>query len=57
MVVVVVVGGGELERDWDKVGSVHPSGQRNRLKVRGLWCGVMLVDCYDWVMNQDGGLY
>ena len=54
---VVVVVGGELESDWDKVGSVHPSGQRNRLKVRGLWCGVMLVDCYDWVMNQDGGLY
>ena len=54
---VVGVVGGELERDWDKVGSVHPSGQRNRLKVRGLWCGVMLVDCYDWVMNQDGVLY
>ena len=33
------------ERYWAEVGAVHLSDQRNRLKVRGLWFRVMLVDC------------
>ena len=45
------------ERYWGKVGAVHLSGQRNRLKVRGLWCWVMLVDYCGWVVNQVGVVY
>ena len=36
-----------------EVGNARLSGQRKRLKVQGLWCGVMLVDCCGWVVNQD----
>ena len=41
--VVVRDGGGGDWRGWDEVGSVHLSSQRNRLKMRGLWCRVILV--------------
>ena len=40
-----------------EVGTVHLLDQRNRLKVRGMWCRVVLVDCCGWVVNQDGVLY
>ena len=40
-----------------EVDPVHLSGQRNRLKMWGLWCRVMLVDCCGWVVNQDAVLY
>ena len=49
-------GGGGV-RHWGEVGAVHLSGQRNRLKVKGLWCRVMLMDCCGLVVNQDGVLY
>ena len=48
--------GGE-ERYWSEVGAVHLSDQINRLKVRGLWWRVMLVDCCGWMVNEDGVLY
>ena len=44
-------------RHWGEVGAVHLSGQRNRLKVKGLWCRVMLMECCGLVVNQDGVLY
>ena len=44
-------------RYWGEVDAVHLTGQRNRLKVWGLWCRVMLVDCSGWVLNQDAALY
>ena len=47
-------GGG---RYWGEIGAVYLPGQRNRLKVRGLQCRVMLVDCCGWVVNQDGVSY
>ena len=37
-----------------EVGIIHLSGQRNSLKVWGLWCRFLLVDCCGWVVNQDG---
>ena len=40
-----------------EVGTVHLSDQRNRLKVWGLWCRVMLMDCCGWIVNQDDVLY
>ena len=40
-----------------EVGAVHLSGQRERLKVRAMWCKFLLVDCCGWVVNQDGALY
>ena len=48
---------GVWERYWGEEGAVHLSGQRNSLKVWGLWCRVMLVDCCSWVVNQDSVLY
>ena len=42
---------------WGEVGTVHLSGQRNRLKVWGLWCRILLVSYWGWVVNQDGVLY
>ena len=45
------------ERYWDEEVAVHLSGQRNMLKVWGLWCRAMLVDCCSWVVNQDSVLY
>ena len=46
---------GEIYRG--EVGTVHLSGQRKRLKVQGLWCRVMLVDCCGWVVKQDRVLH
>ena len=42
---------------WGEVGTVHLSGQRNRLKGRGQWYRVMLVDCCGCLVNQDGVMY
>ena len=49
--------GGGRGRYWNEVGAVHLSDQINRLKVRGLWWRVMLVDCCGWMVNEDGVLY
>ena len=55
--IICKTGIGRGERYWGKVGAVHLSDQTNRLKVRGLLYGVILVDCCGWVMNQDDVLY
>ena len=47
---LVKVGG---PRYWGEVDAVHLSGERNRLKVQGLWCRFLLVDSCGWVVNQD----
>ena len=54
---IVCKSGGVWERYWSEEGAVHLSGQRSRLKVWGLWCRVMLVECCSWVVNQDSVLY
>ena len=50
-------GGGGGRRYMSEVGAVHLSDQINRLKVRGLWWRVMLVECCGWMVNEDGVLY
>ena len=45
------------KRYWGEVDAVHISDQRKRLKVWGMLCRIMLVDCCGWVVNQGGVLY
>ena len=58
----IICKSGSGKRYWGEVGLLtylvkDLSGQRNRLKVQGQWCRIMLVDCCGWVVNQDGVSY